>query len=145
MIFSSFSVSMLIFFAAVSEFVLTYISVIRRLSNQIEKVSSKLFTILSTPIVTAIDNISALRLRDILLICLKVSLKNHVISGFLNLIELLMKDKINLRNNGSKRDELKIKIAISIKLKNNSFGLNNIITDKITNIKIIDIEVKFLL
>ena len=56
-----------------------------------------------------------------------------------------MKDKINLRNNGSKRDELKIKIAISIKLKNNSFGLNNIITDKITNIKIISIEVKFLL
>ena len=145
MIFSSFSVSMLIFFATVSEFVLTYISVIRRLSNQIEKVSSKLFTILSTPIVTAIDNISALRLSDILLICLKVSLKNHVISGFLNLIELLMKDKINLRNNGSKRDELKIKIAISIKLKNNSFGLNNIITDKITNIKIIGIEEKFLL
>ena len=145
MIFSSFSVSILIFFAAVSEFVLTYISVIRRLSNQIEKVSSKLFTILSTPIVTAIDNISALRLRDILLICLKVSLKNHVISGFLNSIELLMKDKINLRNNGSKRDELKIKIAISIKLKNNSFGLNNIITDKITNIKIIGIEEKFLL
>ena len=145
MIFSSISVSILIFFAAVSEFALTYISVIRRLSNQIAKVSSKLFTILSTPIVTAIDNISALRLRDILLICLKVSLKNHVISGFLNLIELLMKDKINLRNNGSKRDELKIKIAISIKLKNNSFGLNNIITDKITNIKIIGIEEKFLL
>ena len=70
MILSSFSVSMLIFFATVSEFVLTYISVIRRLSNQIAKVSSKLFTILSTPIVTAIDNISALRLRDILLICL---------------------------------------------------------------------------
>ena len=63
----------------------------------------------------------------------------------MNSIELLMKDKINLRNNGSKRDELKIKIAISIKLKNNSFGLNNIITDKITNIKIIGIEVKFLL
>ena len=63
----------------------------------------------------------------------------------MNSIELLMKDKINLRNNGSKRDELKIKIAISIKLKNNSFGLNNIITDKITNIKIISIEVKFLL
>ena len=63
----------------------------------------------------------------------------------MHLIELLMKDKINLRNNGSKRDELKIKIAISIKLKNNSFGLNNIITDKITNIKIIGIEVKFLL
>jgi len=56
-----------------------------------------------------------------------------------------MKDKINLRNNGSKRDELKIKIAISIKLKNNSFGLNNIITDKITNIKIIGTEEKFLL
>ena len=63
----------------------------------------------------------------------------------MNSIELLMKDKINLRNNGSKRDELKIKIAISIKLKNNSFGLNNIITDKITNIKIIGIEEKFLL
>ena len=60
----------------------------------------------------------------------------------MNSIELLMKDKINLRNNGSKRDELKIKIAISVKLKNNSFGLNNIITDKITNIKIIVIEVK---
>tara|TARA_B100000965_G_C19128823_1_gene556559 strand:- start:84 stop:254 length:171 start_codon:yes stop_codon:yes gene_type:complete len=56
-----------------------------------------------------------------------------------------MKDKINLRNNGSKRDELKIKIAISIKLKNNSFGLNKIIIDKTTNIKIIGIEVKFLL
>ena len=61
----------------------------------------------------------------------------------MNSIELLMKDKINLRNNGSKRDELKIKIAISIKLKNNSFGLNNIITDKITNIKIIGIEENF--
>ena len=63
----------------------------------------------------------------------------------MNSIELLMKDKINLRNNGSKRDELKIKIAISIKLKNNSFGLNNIINDKITNIKMIGIEEKFLL
>ena len=63
----------------------------------------------------------------------------------MNSIELLMKDKINLRNNGSKRDELKIKIAISIKLKNNSFGLNKIIINKSTNIKIIGIELKFLL
>ena len=51
---------------------------------------------------------------------------------------------MNLRNKGSKRDELKIKIAIRIKLKNNSFGLNKMMTDEINNIKIIGIEVNFL-
>ena len=51
---------------------------------------------------------------------------------------------MNLRNKGSKRDELKIKIAIRIKLKNNSFGLNKMMIDEINSIKIIGIEVNFL-